>query len=180
MFGGLKSGTGLLLDMGKPVTLSSVQLTFGPTAGTNLTIEIGNQPGLTPRRSFTKIAKEKNAGWGTQTFQISHSASGRYVLIWFTKLPPLAGGGTSSRRSSPAPSCADRADPWRASAARRCLAGGACRRLSRPTPSCSASTWPATPTRSGCCSAATATGCGPWPSAPWAIRRRRPTPCRTR
>ena len=48
VFGGLKSGTGLLLDMGKSVTLSSVQLTFGPTAGTNLTIEIGNQPGLTP------------------------------------------------------------------------------------------------------------------------------------
>ena len=62
VFGGLKSGTGLLLDMGKSVTLSSVQLTFGPTAGTNLTIEIGNQPGLTPALGFTKIAKEKNAG----------------------------------------------------------------------------------------------------------------------
>jgi hypothetical protein len=93
VFGGLKSGTGLLLDMGKSVTLSSIQLTFGPTAGTNLTIEIGNQPGLTPGAGFTKIAKEKNAGSGTQTFQTSHSASGRYVLIWFTKLPPLAGSG---------------------------------------------------------------------------------------
>ena len=62
VFGGLKTGTGLLLDMGKSVTLSSVQLTFGPTAGTNLTIEIGNQPGLTPGAGFTKIAKEKNAG----------------------------------------------------------------------------------------------------------------------
>jgi serine/threonine protein kinase len=93
VFGGLKAGTGLLLDMGKAVSLSSIQLTFGPTAGTNVTIEIGNQPGLTPGPSFTKIAKEKNVGSGTQTFQTSSSASGRYVLIWFTKLPPLAGSG---------------------------------------------------------------------------------------
>ena len=93
VFGGLKTGTGLLLDMGKPVRLSSIQLTFGPTAGTNVTIEIGNQAGLVPGASFTKIAKEKNAGSGTQTFQTNSSASGRYVLIWFTKLPPLAGSG---------------------------------------------------------------------------------------
>jgi hypothetical protein len=93
VFGGLKTGTGLMLDMGKSVTLSSIQLTFGPTAGTNVTIEIGNQPGLTPGPSFTKIAKEKDAGSGTQTFQTKTSASGRYVLIWFTKLPPLAGSG---------------------------------------------------------------------------------------
>jgi serine/threonine protein kinase len=93
VFGGLKTGTGLLLDMGRSVTLTSIQLTFGPTAGTNVTIEIGNQPGLTPGPSFTKIAKEKNAGSGTQTFQTKSSASGRYVLIWFTKLPPLAGSG---------------------------------------------------------------------------------------
>jgi len=93
VFGGLQSGTGLLLDMGKSVTLSSVRLTFGPTAGTSLTIEIGNQPGLTPSSSFTKIAKAKNAGSGTQTFQTKSSASGRYVLIWFTKAPPLAGSG---------------------------------------------------------------------------------------
>ncbi len=91
VFGGLRNGIGLLLDMGKAVTLSSVQLTFGPTAGTNLTIEIGNQPGVTPGPSYTKIAKEKNAGSGTQTFQTKGSASGRYVLIWITKLPPLSG-----------------------------------------------------------------------------------------
>jgi hypothetical protein len=37
------------------------------------------------------VAKERNVGSGTQTFQASGSASGRYVLIWFTKLPPLQG-----------------------------------------------------------------------------------------
>ncbi len=93
VFGGLKKGTGLLLDMGKPVRLSSVQLTFGPEAGANVNIEVGSNPSVSPAglASFTRVAKEKNAGSGTQTFQTSGSASGQYVLIWFTKLPPLAG-----------------------------------------------------------------------------------------
>ncbi len=93
-FGGLKKGTGLLLDMGKPVRLSSVQITFGPEPGANVTIMIGNNPSVSPAglASFTKVTpKEKNVGAGTQTFQTSGSASGRYVLIWFTKLPPLQG-----------------------------------------------------------------------------------------
>jgi len=32
---------------------------------------------------------------GTTTFTAKSSASGRYVLIWFTKLPPKANGGPS-------------------------------------------------------------------------------------
>jgi hypothetical protein len=93
VFGGLKKGTGLILDMGKPVRLSSVQITFGPTAGANVSIEVGNSNSVSPQglASFTKVAKEKGVGGGTQTFQTSSSASGRYVLIWFTKLPPSGG-----------------------------------------------------------------------------------------
>ena len=92
-FGNLKAGTGLILTMSKPVRLSSVQLTFGPAAGANVDIEVGNNNSVSPAglASFTKVAKEKNVGGGTQTFQTSSSASGQYVLIWFTKLPP--GGG---------------------------------------------------------------------------------------
>ncbi len=60
VFGGLKNGSGLLLDMGKSVTLSSIQLTFGPTAGTNVTIEIGNtSPGSHPGPSFTKSPRRR-------------------------------------------------------------------------------------------------------------------------
>ena len=95
VFGGLKKGTGLIIDMGKPVRLSSVQITFGPEAGANVNIEVGNSNSVSPQglASFTKVAKEKDVGGGTQTFQTSSSASGRYVLIWFTKLPPLQGSG---------------------------------------------------------------------------------------
>jgi hypothetical protein len=93
VFGGLKKGTGLILDMGKSVRLSSVQITFGPEAGANVNIEVGNSSSVSPQglASFTRVAKERNVGSGTQTFQTSGSASGRYVLIWFTKLPPLQG-----------------------------------------------------------------------------------------
>ena len=32
---------------------------------------------------------------GTHTFTVHSSATGRYVLIWFTKLPPQSAGSTS-------------------------------------------------------------------------------------
>ena len=38
--------------------------------------------------SFTRVDKQKDVGPGTQTFQTKKSPKGRYVLIWFTKLPP--------------------------------------------------------------------------------------------
>ena len=95
MFGGLKSGTGLLLDMGKQVSLRSVQITFGPEAGANVAIEVGNSNAISPQglATFTKVAKRQHLGGGTQTFQASSAAKGRYVLIWFTRLPPLQGSG---------------------------------------------------------------------------------------
>jgi hypothetical protein len=93
VFGGLKQGTGLLLDMGKQVSLRSVQVTFGPEAGANVAIMVGNNNSISPQglASFTRVAKLKDVGAGTTTFQTSGSAKGRYVLIWFTKLPPLQG-----------------------------------------------------------------------------------------
>jgi hypothetical protein len=92
--GGLKKGTGLLLDMGKQVSLSSVQVTFGPTAGANVAIEVGNSNSISPAglASFTKVAKRKHLGGGTQVFQTSSTHKGRYLLIWFTKLPPNNAG----------------------------------------------------------------------------------------
>jgi hypothetical protein len=94
LLGGLKKGTGLLLDMGKQVSLSSVQITFGPTAGANVAIEVGNSSAISPTglASFTKVAKRKHLDGGTQTFQTSSTPKGRYVLIWFTKLPPNNAG----------------------------------------------------------------------------------------
>jgi hypothetical protein len=93
VFGGLKKGTGLLLDMGKQVSLSSIQITFGPQAGADVQIKIGNNRSISPSglASLTTIASRQDVGSGTQTFQTSSSAKGRYVVIWFTKLPPQPG-----------------------------------------------------------------------------------------
>ena len=90
-FGNLKSGTGLLIDMGKSVRLSQVLVQFGAQCCTAASIEIGpNSSG--PLSSFTTVATSSSAS-GTTTFTVpsSSSASGRYVLIWITSLPPLPG-----------------------------------------------------------------------------------------
>jgi hypothetical protein len=94
VFGGLKPGTGLILDMGKAVKLSSVQVTFGSTPGADVAIEVGNSNAraTSTLSSFTTVAKATGIG-GTYTFHASSSATGRYVLLWITKLPPLAGSG---------------------------------------------------------------------------------------
>ena len=56
-------------------------------------IKIGNNRSISPAglASFTTIASRQDVGGGTQTFQTSSTAKGRYVVIWFTKLPPLQG-----------------------------------------------------------------------------------------
>src|SRR5216683_626276 len=93
VFGGLKKGTGLILDMGKPVQLSQVTITFGPTPGANVSLEVGdnNSVAASTLSTFTTVASAQNVG-GTYTFKVTSSAKKRYVLIWFTKLPPLGSG----------------------------------------------------------------------------------------
>jgi putative peptide zinc metalloprotease protein len=89
VFGGLKKGSGLILDMGSQVRLSSVTVTFGPAPGADVAIEIGNDNTLAAATlpTFTTVAQGTDIG-GTYTFNTANPAKGRYVLIWFTKLPP--------------------------------------------------------------------------------------------
>jgi hypothetical protein len=94
VFGGLKKGSGLILDMGKAVTLSSVQVQFGSIPGADVQIMLGNSGSPQTQATlngFTTVATASDVG-GTHTFPVTSTASGRYVLIWFTKLPPMSGG----------------------------------------------------------------------------------------
>ncbi len=95
-FGGLKKGTGLILDMGKPVTLSSVTVTFGPIPGADVRIEVGNSDTRAPAtlQTFTTVARGNNLS-GPVPFTAHGHAKGRFVLIWFTKLPPKTSGSTN-------------------------------------------------------------------------------------
>ena len=92
--GNLKKGTGLILDMGKQVRLSQVVVQFGASCCTDVEIEIGNNNTPVPSAlsSFTKVASSTTAH-GSTTFGVSSTTTGRYVLIWITRLPPLAGTG---------------------------------------------------------------------------------------
>jgi serine/threonine protein kinase len=88
-FGHLKSGVGLLLDMGSQVRLSQVNVQFGTSCCTHATIELGNSA-TGPLSSFTPVASSTTAA-GNTTFPVSSNATGQYVLIWITYLPPLPG-----------------------------------------------------------------------------------------
>jgi serine/threonine protein kinase len=92
VFGGLKKGTGLLLDMGRPVRLSQVVVQFGTSCCAHVQIEIGNNndPVASALSTFT-VLQSSDAGQGNTTFNVTKNTTGRYVLIWLTYVPPLTG-----------------------------------------------------------------------------------------
>ena len=94
-FGGLKPGTGLLINMGKQVRLSQVKLLFGP-GSTTAGIYLGNSgPSAATSSSALssfKLVSPQAAGAGSHTFNVSSADAndtGQYVLIWLTSLPKM-------------------------------------------------------------------------------------------
>ena len=87
-FGKLKAGTGLLLDMGHPVTVSSVRLSLVSHSGTDLQLRAGSKP---VPAWLPPVASASNAGAAVHV-PLGAPAHVRYVLIWFTKLPPDTAG----------------------------------------------------------------------------------------
>ena len=87
-FGALKQGTGLLLDMGRTVTIATVGLTLGSYPGANLELRVGASPAL---GALPVVASASNAGT-VVSLPLKAPARARYVLLWFTKLPPDGAG----------------------------------------------------------------------------------------
>jgi serine/threonine protein kinase len=89
-FGGLKPGTGLLIDMGKEVRLSQVEVLFASKGSTTASVYLGNNPAMsnTALSGFTLVSPPA-ATTGDHKFPVSSQATGRYVLIWLTSLPQL-------------------------------------------------------------------------------------------
>jgi hypothetical protein len=82
-FGKLRKGIGLVIDMGKTVTVSKVKVTM-PSASQNGTVElhIGDSQG--------SGAQQTDSGGASGTFDLDgKQARGRYVTLWFTKLPNI-------------------------------------------------------------------------------------------
>ena len=62
-FGGLKPGTGLLIDMGKEVRLSQVEVLFASNGPTTASIYLGNNPAMsrTSLSNFTLVSPPASA-----------------------------------------------------------------------------------------------------------------------
>ncbi len=89
LFGNLKPGTGLVVDMGRSVTITSVRALLGPVPGANVQLRIGDTEDSLSDMGVTATADD--AG-GQVTLRPAAAGRGRYVLIWFTKLPPQGDG----------------------------------------------------------------------------------------
>ncbi len=87
-FGNLYAGTGLLVDMGHPVTITAAQITLGSTPGADFQLRAGAAPSLA---DLPAVANAANAA-GVVSLRITAPAHSRYVLIWFTSLPPDPAG----------------------------------------------------------------------------------------
>jgi hypothetical protein len=85
-FGRLKKGVGLLLDMGKSIRVSDVVVALGGK-GSSVELKVGDSNDLDALKT---VANQDNAS-GTVTLTPEKEATGRYVLIWFTRLPAFEG-----------------------------------------------------------------------------------------
>ncbi len=83
-FGQLKSGVGLVLDMGKRVNVSRVTARLGGQPGGSIELRVSNTKQLA---SFHPVDSAKTAS-AKVTLHAKGKERARYLLLWFTKLPP--------------------------------------------------------------------------------------------
>jgi hypothetical protein len=95
-FGNLYPGTGLLVDMGQPVTVIAAQIALGRAHGARFQLRVGTARALADLPSVAHVA---NAS-GVVRLRLTTPARGRYVLIWFTSLPPDPAGTFQARVSN--------------------------------------------------------------------------------
>lgn len=91
--GGLKSGVGLILDLGTDREPRSVSITFdsAPTSFEVYAAPQGVTSTPTTLDQFDKVATKSDAGKQV-TVKLGHEPTTRYVLVWLTRLPPYPGG----------------------------------------------------------------------------------------
>ena len=87
-FGGLQAGTGLLIGMGHPVTITGARIMLGNVRGADLQVLTGRTPVLARMR---RQASASDAG-GAVHLSLARPGRARFVLIWFTRLPAASPG----------------------------------------------------------------------------------------
>ena len=77
-------GTGLLVDMGRRATLTGAAIRLGRAHGASFQLRAGATPALA---SLRPVARASDAG-GMVRLRFTRPVRGRYLLLWFTRLPP--------------------------------------------------------------------------------------------
>ena len=85
--GGLKSGMGVIVDVGPNVAVKQVELLM-PVAA-DVTVYLANDRSLDGAQ---KVGSKANAQ-GDLTFDVPPKVSGQYIIVWFTKLTKDSSGG---------------------------------------------------------------------------------------
>jgi hypothetical protein len=83
-FGGLKKGVGLLVDLGAPTSIASVQVGL-LTAGADVELRSSDQPGESAD-DYTTVDRDAGAKQ-VATLTPASARPARYWLIWLTALP---------------------------------------------------------------------------------------------
>jgi eukaryotic-like serine/threonine-protein kinase len=86
-FGNLKSGVGLLLDLGQPMSVHHVSVDLG-TGPVDVTVYAATTPSLS---GATVIGSASAASGRIQLNAPAATAQAQYVIVWFTKLAPHGG-----------------------------------------------------------------------------------------
>ena len=86
---GKKPGVGLVIDLGRPEKVKAVNVTFAG-AGHSGTVFISNdaKPDISTATVLATVSNSDVA----QTFSTGAAISGRYVLVWLTKIPRISNG----------------------------------------------------------------------------------------
>ena len=96
-FGGLKPGVGLILDLGKPVSVGKVSLTMvGQPTGVELRVPAANtatvtSPPMNNAAQWNVIASNTAAGT-TVELALRDPVTTRFVMVYLTSLPAASGG----------------------------------------------------------------------------------------
>ena len=90
--GGLKEGVGLVVDLGRPQEVSSVQVTLQgrPTRLEILAAPEGSGPPVDVD-ALTRAASAEGAG-GRTVLDLAEPATTQYLVVWLTSLPPVEDG----------------------------------------------------------------------------------------
>src|SRR6202012_5339570 len=99
-FGNTQSGTGLMIDLGHPVTIDSATITIG-TPGASIQLRGGD----TPAEAAAQIIGGDLSAPATAVIRPEETPI-RYLPIWFPPIPPpTAGPHPAALQAPPAPPC---------------------------------------------------------------------------